>query len=84
MNTPYFNRVLIYLQQELPEDYREHVCVINEKLIITIPDSVNFHQVYNTLHQAVVASISRIRSRDIDLEFTIKSKNQERDFKICK
>jgi len=84
MHTTYLNRVLIYLQQELPEDYREHICIINEKLIIIIPDSVNFHQAYDTLHQAVIASIGRIRSRDIDLEFTIKSKNQERDFKILK
>jgi hypothetical protein len=84
MNTAYLNRVLIYLQQELPEDYRQHIKLSGEKIIIPLPDTVNFSQAYEVLHPAITSSIGRIRNREIDLEFTIRSKNQERDFKILK
>lgn len=40
--------------------------------------------VVSFLHTAVTGSISRIRNREIDLEFTIRSKNQEHDFSIIK
>lgn len=33
MNIAYLNRVLIYLQQELPENYRERIKLTGEKLI---------------------------------------------------
>jgi hypothetical protein len=84
MNEVYLNKVLIYLQQELPENYRQHIKLSGEKLVITIPDTANFSQVYEALYESIVGSINRIRSRDIDLEFTIQSKIQERDFKIWK
>lgn len=83
MNEIYLNRVLIYLQQELP-DYQQHTKVTNGKFIITISDMANFQRTYEDLHQAIVNSINRIRNRDIDLEFTVKSENQERDFTIFK
>jgi len=84
MNTAYLNRVLVYLQQEMPEDYRANIKLNGEKLIITIPETANFGQTYEILHQTIAENIDRIRSREIDLEFTIRSKNQERDFKILK
>lgn len=84
MNADYLNRVVIYLQQELPEDYRQLVRLSGEKLIISLPETANFSQVYEVLHQTITNSIGRIRNREIDLEFTIRSKNQERDFKISK
>lgn len=84
MNTPYLNRVLIYLQQELPEIHREHIKLTGEKLVLFVPGKINFDQTYESLHQTIVNCISRIRNREIDLEFTIKSKVQERDFKILK
>lgn len=74
--------VRVYLQQELSETYREHIQVSSEKLIITIPDTANFSQAYEVLQETIVGSINRIRNREIDLEFTIRSINQERDFKI--
>jgi chitinase len=83
-NTTYLNRVLIYLQQELTEKYREHIKLAGEKLVITLPDEGSFQLGYEALHQTIVSSISRIRSRDIDLDFTVKSVCQERDFKILK
>jgi len=84
MNTPYLNRVLIYLQQELPEIYREHITLTGGKLVITLTGTADFNLGYETLQQTIVNNISRIRNRQIDLEFTIKSKFQERDFKIFK
>ncbi len=84
MNTAYLNKVLIYLQQELPEDYRKHIALTGEKLVVTIPGSANFSLAYESLHQTIITCINRVRNRDIDLEFTIKSKTQERDFKILK
>jgi hypothetical protein len=84
MNRSYLNRVLTYLQQELPESYRDGVMLLGEKLIIAIPDTVNFQQTYEVLHVHIIDSINRIRNRDIDLEFTVKSPVQERDFKILK
>jgi len=84
MNTAYLNRVLVYLQQELPEDYRESIKLNGENLVITIPETANFGQTYEILHQKIAENINRIRSREIDLEFTVRSKNQERDFKILK
>ena len=84
MNTAYLNRVLVYLQQEIPEDYRENIKLNGEKLVITISETANFGQTYEILYQVIAENINRIRSREIDLEFTIRSKNQERDFKILK
>jgi hypothetical protein len=84
MNTDYLNRVLIYLQQELPEAYHHHIKLSGEKLVINLLDTANFSQVYETLHFNINDSIKRVRNRKIDLEFTIRSKNQERDFKILK
>jgi hypothetical protein len=83
MDTAYLNKVLIYLQQELPEDYRDHIKLAGEKLIVNVPDA-NFSQVYESLHQTIISSIDRVRVRQIDLEFTIRSTIQERDFKILK
>jgi hypothetical protein len=80
----YLNKVLIYLQQELPENYREQIQLNGEKLIVSIPDTANFSQAYEALHQTIVSSIERVRIRQIDLEFTVKSKVQQRDFKILK
>jgi hypothetical protein len=83
MNTVYL-RVLIYLQQELPQEYWEQIRLTNEKFIITVPDTTNFQPVYELLHPIIVSCINRVRSRDMDLDFTVRSKNQERDFKILK
>lgn len=84
MNTTYLNRVLIYLQQELPEKYRAHIKLADERLVITLPGEESFQQDYEALHQTIVSSINRIRNRDTDLDFTVKSVYQERDFKIVK
>ncbi|MDB5061963.1 MAG: hypothetical protein JWP67_1806 [Mucilaginibacter sp.] len=84
MDTAYLNRVLIYLQQELPENYREHIQLTGEKLVIAVPHADNFQQVYEDLHQTIISCVGRIRNRDIDLEFIIKSQVQERYFKILK
>jgi hypothetical protein len=84
MNAVYLNMVRIYLQQELPEIYREHIKLTDERLIISIADTASFSQAYETLQEAITVCIDRIRNREIDLEFTIQSTIQRRDFKILK
>jgi len=84
MNTAYLNQVLIYLQQELPDDYRKHIQLNGERLIVHLPDCGNFEQSYEYLYNTIVSCAARIRNRDIDIEFTIKSAHQERDFTIRK
>ena len=82
MSEVYLNMVRTYLQQELPEIYREHIKLNGQKLVVVIPDTVNFSQAYESLLEIITDSINRIRNREMDLEFTIRSTIQERDFKI--
>jgi hypothetical protein len=80
----YLNRVLIYLKQELPEGYRDTVKLQIDRIIITIPDDVEFDPTYAELYRVVVKLIDRVRKREYDLNFTMKSSVQLRDFKIIK
>jgi hypothetical protein len=84
MNEVYLNMVRIYLQQELPEIYRKHIKQTDERLVISIAETDNFNQVYEILQETIAVCIDRIRNREIDLEFTIQSTIQRRDFKIWK
>lgn len=84
MNEAYLNMVRVYLQQELPEIYRGNIKVIDERVVISIADTSDFNRIYETLQEIIAGSIDRIRNREIDLEFTIQSTIQRRDFKIWK
>ena len=84
MNEVYLNMVRTYLQQELPEAYREHIKLTDERLVISIADTTDFNRVYENLYEIITSSIDRIRNREMDLEFTIQSTIQRRDFKIWK
>ncbi len=83
MNEAYLQKVLIYLQQELPE-HKAQITAANGRIIFEIETSGQFQQVYDQLNALINACVLRIRNREIDLDFTIKAKNQERDFKIIK
>ncbi len=83
MNEIYLNRVLIYLQQELPSR-REQLRVIGGKIEINLAATEPFQPAFEHLQQTIADSIGRVRNREIDLEFTVKTAVQERDFKILK
>jgi len=83
MDTEYLKRVVIYLQQELPE-YQEMLVVKANQIIFTVHPDAAFEQFYQKLFVSVSACTARIRNREIDLEFKVWSPTQERDFKVLK
>ena len=83
MNTEYLKLVVVYLQQELPE-YQEMLVVKGDQIVFTVHPSVAFEQFYQEVFSSVSACTSRIRNREIDLEFKVWSPTQERDFKVLK
>ena len=80
----YLNRVLTYLKQELPDQYGNMIQLDDNRFIISIRDDVNFITVYDDIYTSISNSISRIRNREIELDFNVKSNHQERDFRILK
>lgn len=83
MNEAYLQKVLIYLQQELPE-WRDRLMIMGGKLVINIAATETFQPTFELINHAINNSMSRVRNRETDLEFTVKSTAQERDFKIFK
>lgn len=83
MNEAYVHKVLIYLQQEMPER-RGQIRAIGGKLIVDIPVTEEFQPAFDHFQQSATNSINRIRNREIDLQFTIKSGLEEREFMILK
>jgi len=82
-NEDYLNRVKVFLEQELPQ-YKGVLAVNGNMLLFTVPADQTFQSYYESLHAAVTACIARIRNLECDLDFTVRSPNQERDFKIYK
>jgi hypothetical protein len=82
-NEDYLNRVKVFLEQELPQ-YKGVLTVSGNLLLFTVPVSDTFQPYYESLHAAVTACIARIRNLEYDLDFTVRSANQERDFKVYK
>jgi hypothetical protein len=80
----YLNKVLIHLKQELPTVYRDSIVTTNNRIEIIIPGDFNFNLVYDELFKFIESSIKRVIIRQADFEFNIKSKYQERSFKIRK
>jgi len=83
MHTEYLKRVVIYLQQELPE-YQEMLTVKTNQIVFNVHPGAVFEQFYQKLFASVSTCTARIRNREIDLEFKVWSPTQERDFKILK
>jgi hypothetical protein len=80
----YLNRVLLYLKQELPKRYRESIELDEDRFVITIADDEHFIIKCSELHVKISTNIERVRSRDYDLHFTIRSSRQHKDFTIVK
>jgi hypothetical protein len=78
----YLNKVFTYLKQELPNPYRDTITLVESTFIITAPDDIGFNSLYTELHEKIVTRIERVRKRDYDLNFTVKSTRQLRDFTI--
>lgn len=78
----YLEKVRIYLTQELPEPYSQFITVKDSAITVVIPASITFNDGYAKLHPLIEASIQRIRNREYDLNFTIWTPNQIRDFRI--
>ena len=83
MNEEYLNRVKIFLAQELPA-YKEVLAVSGGKLVFRVPAGQVFQPFYEAVFAAVNSCVSRIRNREWDLDFSVQSAMQERDFKIMK
>jgi hypothetical protein len=83
MNDEYLNRVLIFLQQELP-GYKDQMALKAGKFVFTLPEGTAFQPWYESVFAEVSACTGRIRNREYDLDFKVWSPNQERDFKILK
>lgn len=83
MNEEYLNRVLIFLQQELP-GYKNLLALKAGKFVFTLPAETAFQLYYESLFTAISACTGRIRNRKHDLDFKVWSPNQERDFKVLK
>lgn len=83
MQREYLQRVLIYLQQELPA-YKEMLRLNKEQFIFSVPDVTGFQPFYEKLFAEVNTCIGRVRNREVDLDFKVWSKYQERDFTILK
>lgn len=81
MNSKYLNRVVVFLQQELPE-YASMISLEEEKILFSISGDAPFQPFYEGIFENVSASISRIRNLECDLDFRVAAKYQMRDFKI--
>jgi hypothetical protein len=77
--------VRIYLKQELPPPHNELIEIEDGKLVIKLPDNgLSFNVNYDYVFAMVSQKVKDIRNRDYDLNFTVRSPNQLRDFKILK
>lgn len=78
----YIGKVQVYLMQELPNPYNKLITVNNDNIVLVLPESIPFGDGYALLFKLIEASVERIRNREYDLNFTIWTRNQTRDFKI--
>ena len=77
------NRVRIYLQQELPE-YKGLLTLSGGKLVFAVPLGEAFQPFYERVFPAVNRCMARVRNRECDLDFCVRSPAQERDFRISR
>jgi hypothetical protein len=80
----YLEKVRVFLTQELPQPYNKLVTINDSATTAVIPESITFNYGYAKLYHLIETSIQRIRNREYDLNFTIWTPNQLRDFKIYK
>lgn len=80
----YLNRILIYLKQELPPQYSEMLQLDGWVLKFVLPNNESFNEMFNDIKSKTERCILVIKERKANLDFTVYSPNQERDFKIYK
>ena len=80
----YLEKVLIYLKQELPDNYKDGIEIADSSFVVSVPNGTSFSTGYEELFKCINASIGRVRVREFDFEFIVKSENQQREFKILK
>lgn len=71
------------MQQEMP-GYKADITLENGVFIFRVPEETLFQSYYDAVFGAASGCISRIRNLEVDLEFSVKSRNQERDFRLLK
>lgn len=80
----YLIRVLLYLKQELPKPYKESIELDDDRFVITILDDEHFTIKCSDLRVKISTNIERVKKRDYDLHFTIRSSRHQKDFTILK
>ena len=81
----YLDMVRVYLSQELPPPYNEAITVTDNRIRVSLPDTgKSFNAEYAIVHPMIVESINRIREVQHNLDFTIWTPHQLRDFTIFK
>lgn len=85
ITTTHLIQVRVFLKQELPAPYNELINIEDDRIVISLPDNgkpfnANYEEVFNMVNE----NVARIRNREYDLDFTVKTANQLRDFRIYK
>lgn len=83
MQVEYLNKVLIYLKQELPK-YQDQLDIIDGRLVFVVPENTAFQAYYERVFASVSECVGGVRKRKRDIDFTVRSPIQERDFRIIK
>lgn len=83
MQEEYLKKVLIYLKQELPE-YQDQLGIADGRLVFMVPLNTPFQPYYERLFTSISERVGRVSNRKRDIDFTVRSPTQERDFRIIK
>lgn len=81
----YLNMIRVYLMQELPPPYNNSIEVNDRRIMVLLPETGrSFNKSYELLNRMIVDSIGRVRNLQHDLDFSIWTPHQLRDFTISK
>ncbi|MGF7075353.1 hypothetical protein [Mucilaginibacter sp. 3215] len=81
----YLNMIRVYLNQELPPPFNTLVSVVDDRIKITLPDThKSFNEAFAVVHPMIIECIGRIRELKYNVDFTIWTPGQLRDFTIRK
>jgi len=77
--------ISVYLSQELPLPFNSLITVVDERIRITLPDKgKSFNEAYAVVHPMIIECINRVRELKYNIDFTIWTPDQLRDFTITK
>lgn len=83
MQEEYLNKVMVYLKKELPA-YQDQLDITDGRLVFVVPQNAKFQPYYEELFTSVSECVDRVRNRKRDIDFTVRSLVQERDYRIIK